>query len=201
MLVCALFFPRLAVALRLMISRPVLLLSTFVAGFAAADGPVLHRLDFLADVPAVRVSPQAPGRHFFTLPTLEYAFQLEARCDVGWKPESLSLNVADSRASVGSAALNENPGQEIRLRIPAAQLAPIVLREFCVIDGTEEGSGDGGEAVASTPAGLSQMTYRAALSAQASLRCSNGSDEQVVYVSKPLDLALACDTPSPPGAR
>ncbi|MEX1266847.1 MAG: hypothetical protein WEA08_07975, partial [Woeseia sp.] len=59
-----------------------------VAGLLAAIGPgnVLaesangHHLSLTADIPVVEVAPRQAGRSFVQLPTLQYSFQLEARC-------------------------------------------------------------------------------------------------------------------------
>jgi hypothetical protein len=165
-------------------------------GVASAGGTGPHTLTVTAETPAVTVGAQPSDRHFFNLPSLEYVFQLEARCAHGWSPESLSLSVADRHASLGSAQLHETPDQQIRLQIPAKQIAPVVLRDFCVIDRTAEGSEIDALLHDKPPAdALPVTTVIAALSAHASLRCSSGGEQKTVYVSQPLDVTLACDAP------
>ena len=175
-----------------MTPKSALLVLTFcLAGAGSAE---LHSLRVTAATPAVTVVAQPGDRHFFNLPSLDYAFQLEARCGKDWTPESLTLSVADSRTSLGSAQLHESSAQQVKLHVPARQIAPIVLRDFCVIDGTAEGSGveakTGAHSLVRAPR---QLTVSAALSAQASLRCSSDDEKKTIYVSQPLDVTLDCE--------
>lgn len=162
---------------------------------AGADDSGLHALTVAAEVAAVAVPAQPPERHFFELPTLDYVFRVEARCHSDWKPESLSLNVADSRVTRTGTELEGNANQQLGLKVPAKQLAPIAMRDFCVIDPATEGSA----AEAETPernrhttTRPGQMTIGAALSVHASLRCSLGDEQRIIYVSRPLDVTLTC---------
>lgn len=162
---------------------------------AGADDSSLHTLAVAAELAAVVVPPQPPERHFFELPSLDYVFQVEARCHRNWKPESLTLNVADSRVTRAGADLENNPGQTLELKVPARQLAPIPIRDFCVIESAAEGSAAQAERSGGAPdAGPrpSRMTVGAALSVQASLRCSLDDEQRIIYVSEPLDVTLAC---------
>jgi hypothetical protein len=183
-----------------MTPKSALLLLTFCLAGAGSTG--LHSLRITAETPAVTVVPQPRDRHFFNLPSLDYAFQVEARCGKDWRPESLTLSVADSRTSLGSAQLHESSARQVKLHVPAKQIAPVVLRDFCVIDGTAEGSSveakPGALPLVRTPR---QMTVSAALSAQASLRCSSNDEQKTIYVSQPLDVMLACEVPAPSDGR
>ncbi|MGH8167916.1 MAG: hypothetical protein ACREQ1_11795, partial [Woeseiaceae bacterium] len=123
----------------------LLLLPVLCASVANADESAVHTLAVGADRTPVTVAPQAPDRHFFELPSLDIVFRIEASCHKDWQPESLSLNVADSRVTRNASELLRNSHQQIALRIPAEQLAPIAIRNFCVIDGAAEGSGEDAE--------------------------------------------------------
>jgi hypothetical protein len=188
----------------------LLLLPALPASVAAADSSGLHTLAVVAEIPVVSVAPQPPGRHLFQLPSLDYIFRVEARCHNDWKPESLSLNVADSRVSRTAAQLADNPDQQLEMQIPANQLAPLAMRNFCVIGEGREGSAaegpttDGkGETAPDRPESpeptTHELTISAALSAHASLRCSNGEEQKTVYVSQPLDVTLICEAGVPAG--
>ena len=179
----------------------LLLLSALHVCAAGANDNRPHTLSVVAEVPAVPVAPQPAERHLFELPALEYVFRVEARCHDDWQPESLMLNVADSRISKSGAELKGNATQQLELRIPARQLAPIAMRDFCVIDAPEEGSAAEAETTQrSSRDAQSPMTVSAALSAHASLRCSHGDEQKTVYVSQPLDVTLTCDTTGPAGS-
>jgi hypothetical protein len=43
------------------------------------------------------------------------------------------------------------------------------------------------------------MTIDAALSVHASLRCSLGEEQRIIYVTAPLDVTLNCERPEPAG--
>jgi len=178
----------------------LLLLPALHVCAASADDGVLHTLRVVAEVPAVLVAPQPAERHLFELPSLDYVFSVEARCHDDWQPESLLLNVADSRISKTGADLKGNAPQQLELRIPAKQLAPIAMRNFCVIDVAEEGSAAQAETTKrQLPGAQSHMTVSAALSAHASLRCSLGDKQKTVYISQPLDVRLTCEADRPTG--
>ena len=181
--------------------HPALLLTAVLyASVASADGSAVHSLAVGADRTSVTVAPQSPDRHFFELPSLDIVFRIEASCRTDWQPESLSLNVADSRVTRNAAELLHNSHQKIPLRIPAEQLAPIAIRNFCVIEGAAEGSGEDAGPPAGRMSGTAlELTVSAALSAHASLRCSNGDERKTIYVTEPLDVTLVCEEPKDAG--
>ena len=169
---------------------------------AGADESGLHTLAVAAEVAAVAVPPQPAERHLFELPALDYVFRVEARCHSDWKPESLSLNVADTRVTRTAAELENGANQELELKVPSEQLAPISMHDFCVIEPVPEGSAGKTETADSdfiARPGPGRMTVGAALSVQASLRCSLGDEQRMVYVSEPLDVALTCALPEMTG--
>jgi hypothetical protein len=159
----------------------VLLLVTWAAGTAMGK-------DFLsvaANAPTVNLAPRNPGRNFVRLPTLEYRFEIHTQCSDSRSPESLSLNVADTRKSLRADKIAEDGPTEISLRIPASQIAPLVVEDFCIVPPEA-----GGEQMMEAPA---QITIPAALSAQASLLCASDEGQAMTYVSRALDVSLVCD--------
>ena len=159
---------------------------------AAADESDLHRLSVVAGTPEVTVKPQAPGRRSLSLPTLEYQFSIDAHCPDEWTPASFSLNIADSRISKTGNELKQGTNQQLGITVPARQLAPLTLRDFCVIDAAGEGSAAAGEMNTSRQAAAHSLTINAAL-AHASLRCTREDEQRTVYVSQPLDVTLLCE--------
>ena len=152
-----------------------------------AAGPALgtDTLSVMADAPVVPLSLHGPGRFFVRLPTLEYRFEIRTQCTQSRSPGSLSLNVADTRKWLAADEIVIDGPTEIRLRIPASQIAPLVIEDFCVVPGEEDGEGN-----SDPPA---QITIPAALSAQASLLCEGDEDKVMTYVSRPLDVWLVCE--------
>lgn len=181
---------------------PLWLLPALHVFAAGADDSGLHTLAVVAEVTAIAVPPQPSERHFFELPSLDYVFRIEARCHSDWEPESLSLSVADSRVTRTATELEGKANQQLELKIPAKQLAPIAMRDFCVIGPAAEGSVAEGETPHrnhhATP-GTGEMTIGAALSVHASLRCSLGDEQRTIYVSQPLDVTLTCAAPETAG--
>jgi hypothetical protein len=185
----------------------LLLLPVLCICAAGAEENGLHTLRVVAEAPAISVAPQAPGRRSLTLPSLDYVFRVEARCHGDWAPESLSLNIADSTVSKTRTELEGETNQQLELKVPATQLSPLTLRDFCVIGAAEEGSASDtpGAAREEAPApwqfgGPSRRQLRvAATLAHASLRCSRGEEHKTVYVSQPLDVTLICEAPETEG--
>ena len=158
---------------------------------ALAAGPAVAR-DFLsvaANAPAVNIAPRNPGRNFVRLPTLEYEFEIHSRCTDSRTPESISLNVADTHESLQADKIANDGPTRISLRIPASQIAPLVVEDFCIVSGED----DDDAASDARSLAQSQITIPAALSAQASLLCANGDDKTMTYVSRTLDVSLVCE--------
>ena len=155
---------------------------------AAAPAAGKDSLSLTANAPTVAVAPRSPGRSFLQLPSLEFKFQVRARCSGSRSAESLSLNVADTRTSIAADRIAKDGPTEVELVIPAGQIAPIVVENFCLV----EESAPAGRAAAEPE----QLTISAALSAQASLLCTGEEDQAMTYVSKTLDVSLQCQVPA-----
>jgi len=167
------------------ISRLIPLLLLMSATGKSESGPD-STLTIVANTPTATIQPREANKKFIELPTLEYTFEIHARCLRNRKPTSLLLSVTDTRKSLGADDFASGSPVEMTLRIPAAQMGPIAVENFCHI--TDEG-------VTSDTNAMQQLTISAALSAHASLRCESETDQKVMYVSKPLDVTLICDQP------
>ena len=156
----------------------------------AASANVLLR----TNPPVIEVPATPPGRQFLDLPALEYTFDVDARCDEDWIPESLSLSVADSRAVLGTGPLSAAEPQRIVLEVPARQLAPVAVQGFCLLEDTEPGNAGGAPREPLSPSLTTgkTVTIRALLTAQASLLCRSEEARRITHVSQPLDVRLAC---------
>jgi hypothetical protein len=143
-------------------------------------------LTITANTPVALISPRQASRKFIRLPSLEYAFEIRARCLKNRKPTSLLLSVADTRKILDAEDMSSGPSVEATLRIPAAQIGPIAVEDFCHV-ADENAAGDNSV--------TEELTISAALSAHASLRCESESDQSVIYVSQPLDVNLICERP------
>lgn len=166
---------------------------------AAADGAASGRLELAVEPPVIVVPATAPGRRFIDLPALEYRFEVQAACTGSRTPRALSINVADSRVALSGAALGERAGAELILNVPARQLAPIAVDDFCVA--AREGTAAGDEAVSATFAPSRLLTVPDVVSAQASLVCGDEQGSDISYVTKPLAVTLACAAADERGAE
>lgn len=141
-------------------------------------------LKFSVDTPTAKVMPRSRERAPLQLPDLEYQFRIDAVCRDDLSPASLSLAVADTRRTFNAEQIVAGALNDVRLVVPAVQLAPVVIANFCVAEGDAE------HPVAS----ISSLTVHAALSAQASLLCIGDTDRSMKYASANLDVKLICES-------
>jgi len=160
----------------------LLLISTTGNSEAVPDSSLV----IVADTPTASIQPRQTNRKFIRLPSLEYVFEIRAHCLLNSNPTSLLLSVADTRKSLHATDISSGSPIEVALRIPAAQIGPIAVEDFCHI---------ADEPVAGNNTTTDELTISAALSAHISLRCESESDQKVTYVSRPLDVNLICERP------
>ena len=165
------------------ISRLIPLL-VFLSVAGKGESTPENGLTLVADTPVASIPPRQANSKFIRLPTLEYVFEIRTRCMMNRRPTSLSLSVADTRKTLGAVDISAGDPVALTLRIPAAQIGPIAVEDFCYV-ADEDGSGSAND----------QLTISAALSAHASLRCESETEQNVVYVSQPLDVSLVCERP------
>ena len=161
------------------------ILATVVSIAIAAETAPVHNIGITADVPTVTVSPRRPGRTTIHLPGVTYEMSVTVDCEANWRPDSVSISVADSRASFDAEQLQVSRELRLELRIPSNQIAPLRVEHFCIVDGGKEPG----------TIGRNKITIPGVLSAQASLRCATQSTKSIMYVTKPLDVLLECAVP------
>lgn len=137
-----------------------------------------QRIKISANIPAVTIAPRREGRFALQLPGLTYTLTLTMHCDAGWKPSSVSVSIADTGKILTGEQLESGTDVELQLSVPSSQIAPLRIENFCI-----------GSAVDG------QLTIPAALSAQASIRCTSESDQKIKYVTKLLAVMLQCGAP------
>jgi hypothetical protein len=153
----------------------------------AAEPDSLRGLGLTANTPTVEVSPRLPGRVNISLPSLTYAMSVTVDCEANWQPDSVSIGVADSRASFNAEQLRASRELTLELRIPSEQIPPLHVEHFCIIGDRDE----------SDTTNTDKITISGVLSAQASLRCATESAKSITYLTKPLDVVLECAVPKP----
>jgi len=163
-------------------SRALIAVSAVVFTVVGAPAHGRDSLSVSANSPTVIVAPRDAGRSFMRLPSLEYVFEILAKCADGRRPKSVSLNVAHSRKSLAAEQIADDGPTEFNLRVPASQIAPLAVENFCVID--REQADDDLQTI---------LSISSALSAQVSLRCESENEETMTYVSRSLGVSLVCN--------
>jgi len=149
----------------------VLLLPGFYFVFTEVD-----RLSVLAEPAVAVLALQEAGDNLVRLPDIEFRLSLSPDCASGGRPESLSITIADTQRTLRGEELQAARKVDISVRVPAGQIAPLALREFC-IDPVFEGD---------------SVLITSALAAQVSLRCSQADDQSIVFAAEPLDIRVDC---------
>lgn len=143
-----------------------------------------------ANTPVVEVARRSAGRRFIRLTSLDYKLELNAQCAAGFGPMALSISVADTRKSPAADTISAGGPISMTLTIPAPQISPIAIDNFCVEPGENP------PLMANNQAnGEESLEVKAALSVQASLLCANEIDKHMIYASKPLNVVLLCKVP------
>jgi len=159
----------------------ILMLTVACCHDAAGQSMEPGSLSVDADTPVVEIGKRSVGRNFMRLPSLDFKFEMEARCAAGLAPKAMSLSIADTRTSLNAEKISAEPITSITLRIPAPQIGPVAVNGFC-IDAEESNERD-------------SLTLSSVLSLQASLLCANDADSRMIYASKSLDVTLLCTIP------
>jgi len=170
--------------------RPALILG-FVATVAsiaiATEMERVHEIGITASVPTVTVTPRRAGHILMRIPSLTYALTVAVDCGADWQPDSVSISVADSGASLDAKQLQAGKELKLELRIPSNQIAPLRIEKFCIADDTN-----------SPDATIqNRITIAGVMSAQASLRCATAFEQATIYVTELLDVVLECGAPDP----
>lgn len=150
---------------------------------ALADG----KLEIVPTAATATVTADGRGRRTVPLPALRYDIQLLHSCSAPMTARSLSVTIADSHHVADAGTLDSGNGNtRFSVTIPEAQLAPVILSDFCTSDADVDG-----------PTPTSLKTLPALLSASAALRCADDGGERTTYAAAPLDVVLICDTGPP----
>lgn len=146
------------------------------APFAWAENTASLGVD--ADPAVVAIKPLAEGRKLIKPPALEFLLRIDAECDVSAEITSISISIADTQKALTSTDLSEATTIATRIAIPARQVSPIAVEDFCPMG---------------SPAAGDELVVRDALTAHVSLRCTSEAGESITYASRALDVMLQCD--------
>lgn len=155
--------------------KQVPILALFVAAnvtpCAHADGSVI----VAAKQAEAIVAPRAPGRKLVKLPALDFHLRASLRCP--GNAESLTLSVADTVTTLGSAELGDQQSAEASLTVPARQVALAASSHFCLEN---------------DPTSADELTVPGLVTAHASLRCAIDDRISAHFASAPLQVRLLC---------
>ncbi|MEE3236340.1 MAG: hypothetical protein VX236_03375 [Pseudomonadota bacterium] len=162
--------------------------SLLVITFSAIAGDLV----VTAQTPNVSVSTRAEGRNFIRLPELRYDFALTLGCPERMPPQSVSLSVADTRVHLGldSDDLASRSRVEVSIDVPAAQIAPVAVEDFCT---RHEGGNQETQS--------ESVIIPSVLSAQAALTCADEERSEMTYASAVLNVLLYCERDGSPAGH
>ena len=132
------------------------------------------------------------------LPSLVYTFELQAHCAAGLLPRMMSLSIADTRTSLAAEEISTETVTLATLEIPAAQIAPVAVDNFCTGDA---GDRDLIQTNGNRADERELLRISSVLSVQASLLCASETESQMTYSSKSLDVTLSCNDPQATGVK
>jgi len=160
-----------------------------IAMLCVGSVPVLadNSLSIDSEIVTVPVVPHAAGRNLIRLPAVEFTFRIDFNCNGDPGPGPLTLSIADTYLSLNREQITSESPNSIVLRVPADQIAPVAVADFCVQDAADT----------PTQARSEQKLIRDALSVQASLVCSSETGQRAMYASRSLDINLECENPLP----
>lgn len=121
-----------------------------------------------------------PHDHFDTqvrLPSLDVSLLASFNCPRDAQAHSITVSVADSHKRYGPDEIADAETLEISVNVPAAQIGPVSLGNFCV-DGA--------------PIEEASLLLHSIATAQVSLQCRNQLDASVHFASAALPLRLFC---------
>lgn len=158
--------------------RFALLLATIALAGTAWPDPAA-RIAIEAAPAVAAIEPLPAGRSPLRLPALDFELEIHASCGPDRVATAVSISAADTRRTLVGEQVQTDSLIAATLRLPAPQLSPVAVDDFC--------------RAPSADVGAREMLIRGAATAHVSLRCAGDTGESISYASKPLDVTLVCD--------
>jgi len=136
-----------------------------------------NQLNIIANTPELKISRRSNNQDMINISSLEYDFKISGYCKNNLTAKNIRLNITDTSTLFNIQEENNFQIESLKIIVPASQIAPIVLGNFCTIRKINNKS--------------SKKIY-SILSLQASLSCVNDKKEEVNFFSKTLDATLIC---------
>ena len=145
------------------------------ATIASANGTLtLHAIEA-----STQIEPHEQLDTQVRLPSLEVSMLARFSCPPGAEAHSITVSVADSHRRYGPDEIADVEALEISVNVPATQIAPVALTDFCI---------------SGKPMKEAFLLLDGVATAQVSLHCRNQSDASVRFASASLPLRLICRT-------
>ncbi len=154
---------------------PILLAACLcvTTGLLAAD----EALTLQANETSVQLAPREQGPQQVSLSSLEFSLHATTACPPGTDVESVTVSIADTHKRFGPDDISDNSALDVRLSVPADQVAPVTVSDFCV-------SGEPGD--------KNGLLVPGVATAQASLRCQGDNKSSLYFKSAVLPIRLHC---------
>lgn len=143
--------------------------------FAAADAVLtLH-----ANEASVQLAPRERGPQQISLPSLEFSLVASLACPSGTDVQSVTASIADTHKRFEPDEIADKTAFDVRISVPASQVAPVSVDDFCITGGSDNEKG---------------LLVPGVATAQISLRCRSEDKSSVYFTSAVLPLRLHCVT-------
>jgi len=153
---------------------PLVVLLYPIAVFAA-DGDALT---VQVEESTANLEPGDAMQREVRLPTLDVALTASLECPASAKAASLTVSVSDTHQYFGPEVLADAVSLEAAFSVPAHQLAPVVISNFCVTGGPADDQG---------------LKLHGVATAQVSMRCRDENDSASLHVTSiPIPVRLYC---------
>jgi hypothetical protein len=140
--------------------------------FAADDALTLH-----AKETSAQLAPREQGPQQVSLPSLEFSLLATIACPSGTNVESVTVSIADTHKRFGPDEIPDKSALDARISVPANQIAPVTVSDFCVSE--EPGDKNG-------------LLVPGVATAQVSMRCRSENELSVYFNSAVLPIRLHC---------
>jgi hypothetical protein len=124
------------------------------------------------------LEPRDAEQREIRLPSIDVAIVASLECPAGATASSLMVSVSDTHKYYGPEVLADAISLEAAFTVPARQLAPVAISEFCVKDVPLENQG---------------LQLDGVATAQLSMRCRDENESATVhFTSVPIPVRLYC---------
>lgn len=157
--------------------RRYCLLSALICVSTSASGAD-NALSLQAKASPAELAPRDEQQHQVRLPALDATVIATVLCAADARPVSLTVSISDSYRHFGPELLADSKTVEALFNLPAGQLAPVSVAEFCIKGVTADGQ---------------VLELPGVATAQVSLRCqSEDASTSMHFASLPIPVSLYC---------